>query len=58
MERKIKECVYPYKHGCKGCEYNIVPELYDGGCKLYGKAGSAANGTKGEKHPHENIQHA
>ena len=46
MERKIKECVYPYKHGCYGCEYNIVPTLYDGGCKLYGKAERGSNGGK------------
>ena len=33
-EKKIKECVRPYMHGCKGCEFNEVPELSDGGCLL------------------------
>ena len=36
MERyhKAEECIYPYKYGCKGCIYNDVPELFDGGCIL------------------------
>ena len=36
MERyhKAEECIHPYKYGCKGCEYNQVPELFDGGCTL------------------------
>ena len=33
-ENKIPECIHPYVHGCKGCEFNEVPELSDGGCKL------------------------
>ena len=34
---KVSVCVYPYKYGCKGCQYNAVPALYDGGCKLIKK---------------------
>lgn len=34
MYNKVSICVYPYKYGCKGCEYNGVPEVYDGGCML------------------------
>lgn len=33
---KVSVCIYPYKRGCKGCKYNNVPELFDGGCKLIG----------------------
>lgn len=28
-------CIYPDKHRCKGCEHNVVPELSDGGCRLW-----------------------
>lgn len=31
---KVAVCVYPHKYGCKGCEYNNIPTLYDGGCLL------------------------
>lgn len=34
---KVSVCVYPYKYGCKGCQYNSVPSLFDGGCKLLKK---------------------
>lgn len=34
-ERKVADCIYPDLHGCRGCEYNTVPEVFDGGCKLY-----------------------
>ena len=34
---KVSVCVYPYKYGCKGCQYNSVPALFDGGCKLLKK---------------------
>lgn len=33
--RKVKGCIYPNKYGCKGCEYNEVPDLRDGGCLIY-----------------------
>ena len=32
---KVKDCVYPNKYGCRGCEHSYCPELFDGGCKLY-----------------------
>lgn len=28
------ECISPDTYGCIGCEYNMIPDLYDGGCKL------------------------
>ena len=31
---KVSVCVYPYKYGCRGCNYNSVPALHDGGCLL------------------------
>jgi len=31
---KVDCCQYPRKHGCRGCEYNRNPELFDGGCIL------------------------
>lgn len=31
---KISACIYPYKYGCKGCKYNGVSELFNGGCML------------------------
>ena len=31
---KVHECVFAYKEGCKGCEFNEVPDLRDGGCNL------------------------
>lgn len=33
-ENKPTVCIRPYEHGCYDCEYNMVPGLYDGGCKL------------------------
>lgn len=33
-EKKTEGCIRPYMHGCKGCELNEVPELFDGGCWL------------------------
>jgi hypothetical protein len=38
MENKYGKppfCIHKEKSDCKGCEYNMVPELNDGGCKLY-----------------------
>lgn len=35
---KVPGCVYPQKYGCKGCEYNSVPDLRDGGCLLLKKS--------------------
>ncbi len=35
---KVSVCIYPYKYGCKGCKYNGVPSLYDGGCLLLTKS--------------------
>ena len=34
---KGAECISPDTYGCIGCKYNIVPDLYDGGCKLLSK---------------------
>ena len=31
---KVKGCIYTLFNGCKGCKYNQVPELYDGGCMI------------------------
>lgn len=31
---KVPGCIYTYKYGCKGCEHNIDPLLFDGGCKI------------------------
>ena len=32
--RKIEGCIYTYVYGCKGCRYNQVPDLRDGGCMI------------------------
>lgn len=55
---KVSVCVYPYKYGCKGCEYNGVPSVYDGGCMLLNNDTQkrSQNGRKGRqaiKHPHK-----
>lgn len=35
MYKKVSVCVDPYrKDCCKGCKYNEVPDLRDGGCIL------------------------
>lgn len=39
--RHVKECVYPTRGSCKGCEHSRDPALYDGGCKLHIKSGGA-----------------
>jgi len=40
-------CIHPYKRGCKGCKYNEVPYLFDGGCKLY----RTCQDTEPERYP-------
>ena len=30
----VDECVYPGRHGCRGCEYALDPKLSDPGCLL------------------------
>lgn len=27
-------CKYPDRYGCRGCEYNEAPSLFDGGCMI------------------------
>ena len=36
--KKTSECRYPHKYDCKDCEYNLIPELSDGGCRLMHKS--------------------
>ncbi len=38
MENKYGKpsfCIHKDRRGCKGCKYNEVPDLFDGGCKLW-----------------------
>lgn len=34
---KGAECISPDTYGCIGCKNNLVPDLYDGGCRLLQK---------------------
>jgi hypothetical protein len=43
---KVPGCIYTLFYGCKGCEHNMNPTLYDGGCKIMKTANTHGKQTE------------